>query len=209
MGRMTSLMALSATMLEDILSTFDNTVYGFVSGHMSEEMTRFMKYVTFWGSELAITVITLLILFTAFIWNKKEHLPFALLIAANIAIGALLNYILKQLIQRQRPDLLRLVEIGGYSFPSGHSMSSIIFYGFIAFLCIRYLKHRSKYFLAVILGLFVIMIGISRIYLGVHYASDVLGGFIFGSGWIILCIKLAERYGFLKKEGHVIITVDK
>jgi len=197
---MASLIMLSGTMLGEIITTFDNTVYTLVSGCMSEGLTRFMIFITFWGSEPAITIITLLILFTALILKRKKFFSYALLISVNIIIGALLNYILKQLFQRQRPDLLRLVEIGGYSFPSGHSMSSIIFYGFLVFLSIRYIKHWLKYCIAGILSMLIIVIGISRIYMGVHYASDVIGGFIVGLGWIILFIKFSERYGFIKRK---------
>lgn len=179
------------------MPAFDDAVYGFVSGFISDGTTRFMKFITFWGSGLALTVLTVMLLLAALLFRKKRTLPYALLIAVNIIMGALLNYILKQLFRRRRPDVLKLVEIGGYSFPSGHSMSSVIFYGFIVFLCLKYVKHRSKYLVAAVLGLLVLMIGISRVYLGVHYASDVLGGFIIGLAWLIFYIRLAERHGFL------------
>ncbi|MEN6314736.1 MAG: phosphatase PAP2 family protein [Clostridiaceae bacterium] len=193
----------TGNLLGKILSVFDNTIYELVSGFISAGMTRFMIFITFWGSELAVTILTVMILLSAFIFKKKKYLRYALLITVNIIIGALLNFILKQLFQRQRPDLLKLVEISGYSFPSGHSMSSMIFYGFIIFLCLRYAKHWSKHLVAAILSLLVFMIGISRIYLGVHYASDVLGGFIIGLAWLVFYIRLAERFGFLKRKEPV------
>lgn len=191
----------TGNLLGEILSVFDNTIYGPVSGFISAGMTRIMIFITFWGSETAVTILTLMILLFTLMFKKKKYLIYALLITVNIIIGALLNYILKQLFQRQRPDLLKLVEISGYSFPSGHSMSSAIFYGFIIFLCLRYAKHWSKYIAAAILSLLVFMIGISRIYLGVHYASDVLGGFSIGLVWLALYIRLAEGFGFLKRTG--------
>lgn len=193
----------TGNLLGKILSVFDNTIYELVSGFISAGMTRFMIFITFWGSEPAVTILTVVILLSALIFKKKKYLPYALLITVNIIIGASLNYILKQLFQRQRPDLLKLVEISGYSFPSGHSMSSVIFYGFIIFLCLKYAKHWSKYLAATILSLLVFMIGISRIYLGVHYASDVLGGFIIGLAWLVFYIRLAERFGFLKRKEPV------
>lgn len=193
----------TGNLLGKILSVFDNTIYELVSGFISAGMTRFMIFITFWGSEPAVTILTVMILLSALIFKKKKYLPYALLITVNIIIGASINYILKQLFQRQRPDLLKLVEISGYSFPSGHSMSSVIFYGFIIFLCLKYAKHWSKYLAAAILSLLVFMIGISRIYLGVHYASDVLGGFIIGLAWLVFYIRLAERFGFLKRKEPV------
>lgn len=156
-------------------------------------MTRFMRFITFWGSSWALIIISLVILFTAFIWKKKKYFLCSLLVPGNLAAGALLNFILKQLFHRQRPELLKLIEIGGYSFPSGHSMSSISFYGFLIYLSIRYIKRWPKYCIAGVLSLLIIAIGISRIYLGVHYASDVLGGYIVGSGWLVLFIRLSRK----------------
>lgn len=197
---MPSLIMLSETIWGKIISAFDSTVYGLISGYISEGMTRFMIFITFWGSELGTSIITFLILFATFVWKRKKYISYGLLISVNIIVGVLLNYILKQLFHRPRPDLLKLVEIGGYSFPSGHSMASMIFYGFLVYLSIRYVKHWSKYCIAGILGLLIIAIGISRIYLGVHYASDVLGGFIVGLGWLIVFIKLSERFVFSKRK---------
>ena len=191
---------LSETIFGKIVSAFDNTVYGLVSGYISEDMTRSMSFITFWGSELALTTISMVILFSAFISKSKRYHIYSLMVSANIVVGALLNYFLKQLFQRQRPDLLRLIEIGGYSFPSGHSMSSVVFYGFLIYLSIRYLKHWSKYCITGVLGLLIIAIGFSRIYLGVHYASDVLGGFIIGLGWLVLFIRLSDRFVISKEK---------
>ena len=190
---MPSLVVLSDTIPGKIVSTFDSAVYGFISVYISDDMTRFMKFITFMGSEWALTIISLVILFIAFVWKKKKYFLYGLMVPANLAAGSLLNFILKQLFQRPRPDLLKLIEIGGYSFPSGHSMSSISFYGFLIYLSMKYIKHWSKYCIIGTLSLLVLAIGISRIYLGVHYASDVLGGFIIGFGWLVLFIRLSRR----------------
>ncbi|HEX6922907.1 MAG TPA: phosphatase PAP2 family protein, partial [Bacillales bacterium] len=91
--------------------------------------------------------------------------------------------------QRQRPEIHRLIEVTGYSFPSGHAMGSFVFYGmlgyfFILFLKSEYLKAGSTLLMA---GL-IFMIGFSRVYLGVHYPSDVLAGFAAGGAWLTICI---------------------
>lgn len=182
--------------LWEAFSAFDNTVYDLISGCITESMTRIMRFLTFCGSEWMITALAAAFPVLVFIFRKKLLYRWSLAAAANIALGALLNEILKHLFLRTRPDLLQLVKISGYSFPSGHSMNSMIFYGFLIYMILKNMKHPGKYAITCALGLLVLMIGISRIYLGVHYASDVLAGFLTGLGWLTLSIKLMERYLF-------------
>lgn len=187
------MIVLTETVFFKIISAFDNLVYGYISSYISEGTTRFMKSVTFWGSGWTLTAISLIIAFTAIAVKKEKYFLCSLMAAINLAAGSLLNYILKQMFHRVRPDQLKLIEIGGYSFPSGHSMTAMIFYGFIIYLSIRYFRHWFKYCIAGILGVLIVAIGISRIYLGVHYASDVLGGFIIGLGWLVIFTKLSDK----------------
>jgi membrane-associated phospholipid phosphatase len=175
------------------ISTFDDAVYKFVSGFISDDMTRIMKFFTFLGSELTVTFLAVSLPILIFVLKKRKYYKTAVLMTANIALGALFNQILKYLFRRPRPDILRMIEISGYSFPSGHSMSSMIFYGFIAYLFIKNGRHWSRYLFAGAVGFMILMIGISRIYLGVHYASDVLAGLLIGLGWLILAIRTAEK----------------
>ena len=105
--------------------------------------------------------------------------------------GAVLNYILKNLFERARPDDFRIVAAFGYSFPSGHAMVSIYFYGMLAFLIARNIKSwQWRCFLTAITILFIVTMGISRIYLGVHYPSDVVAGYTAGSMWLLFSISL-------------------
>lgn len=197
--------------LLNIITAFDNAVYGFVSGFISESTTSIMKFITFFGSAQAFIAISLGMLAHSIIRGVKLNsskpgeksilkfprdrgLYFSLLIIVNLITGSLFNFILKQLFRRPRPELLKMIEIGGYSFPSGHSMTSLIFYGFIIYICLKYGRHWFKYCITVLLSLLVLFIGISRIYLGVHYASDVLGGFIIGTGWLILFIRVYSSF---------------
>jgi len=174
-----------------VLSTFDDAVYGFISGFISDGLTEIMKTITFFGSAPAFIFISSVLL--AINLFHKKYFMFSLLCAINLALGSLFNFILKQLFRRPRPDVLKLEEIGGFSFPSGHSMAAVIFYGFIIYACMKHFRHWVKYAIAAVLSLLILCIGISRIYLGVHYASDVLGGFILGIGWLILFIRTARR----------------
>jgi len=176
-----------------VISAFDDAVYGFMSGFISDSLTSIMKLFTFFGSAPVLISISLVFLLVNIFYKNKKYFIFSLLSAVNLALGSLFNFILKQLFRRPRPDVLKLIEIGGFSFPSGHSMISMIFYGFIIYMCLTQLRHMCKYLIAAGLSVLILCIGISRIYLGVHYASDVLGGFILGIGWLIIFMRSARR----------------
>lgn len=109
----------------------------------------------------------------------------------NLVGAALLNFLLKNLVQRPRPEGFRLVAAGGYSFPSGHSMVAMAFYGLLAYLVWRYEKDSiMRWLWSLSLGFIVAAVGISRIYLGVHYASDVLAGFCVAMAWLAIYTKV-------------------
>ena len=111
--------------------------------------------------------------------------------AVNLVCAVALNVLLKQLVQRPRPDGFRLIAETGYSFPSGHSMVAMAFYGLLAWMVWHYERDRFVRWLGVIgFGLVIALIGISRIYLGVHYASDVIAGFCVSLIWLALYTKL-------------------
>lgn len=111
----------------------------------------------------------------------------------NLAGSTILNQLLKFAIQRPRPDVsLRLVEIGGFSFPSGHSMAAMAFFGLFIWLTWRYVRdRRARVGLTAFLCVMIAAVGFSRVYLGVHYASDVLGGFCASLIWLAVYTKVA------------------
>ncbi|MFR3450586.1 MAG: phosphatase PAP2 family protein [Collinsella sp.] len=113
----------------------------------------------------------------------------------NLAGSTILNQLLKFAIQRPRPDVsLRLVEIGGFSFPSGHSMAAMAFFGLFIWLTWRYVRdRRARVGLTAFLCVMIAAVGFSRVYLGVHYASDVLGGFCASLIWLAVYTKVAGR----------------
>ena len=187
-------------MLEDIFEneqlTLDILVYRLVILNLrSEPLTVIMKVITNLSSAyilIAITIGTLI-----FIKNKKV----GLCVASNLIITTLLNQLLKYIVQRPRPDGYRLIAESGYSFPSGHSMVSMAFYGLIIYLIWKMVKNKKmKYISCGILGLLIPMIGFSRIYLGVHYASDVIGGFAISIVYLLLFTNIARSVLLLEKE---------
>ena len=115
----------------------------------------------------------------------------AISLAICLGGAALLNFLLKNLFERARPDMFKIISVTGYSFPSGHAMVSLCFYGMLAYLLCRHLPRLATQLL--VYGLTVVLVtavGFSRIYLSVHYPSDVLGGYIAGGTWLLFCVSL-------------------
>lgn len=139
----------------------------------------------FWA-QTAFTIIVMLLLLSVKKW--KASLWFGLM----VLIGAeFINSFAKDVFQRVRPDYVEnLIVQGGHAFPSGHSMGSMIILGGIIFLVHRYYSKQTalKIMVTLICALFIFLIGCSRIYLGVHYPSDVLGGFSLGASWLLFAI---------------------
>ena len=156
--------------------------YELVSEHLiSDKITPFVKGITQLGGVIGLIAIATIL--SIAIKNKRT----SLLIWGNLGISALLNQILKYIIQRPRPTEYRIIDESGYSFPSGHSMVSAAFYGFLIYLIFKNVKNKYlKWGLIILLSFLIIMIGTSRIYLGVHYTSDVLAGFLISISYLIV-----------------------
>ena len=155
---------------------------------ISDFVTPIAKFITNFGGAIFLSIATIALLLL--IKNKKIGLS----IFSNIVIITILNQLLKRILRRPRPTELRIVEETGYSFPSGHSMVSMAFYGYLIYLIYRYIKNKYiKWSLIVLLSILICLIGISRIYLGVHYTSDVLGGFLLSISYLVVYISLIKN----------------
>ena len=161
---------------------------------ISDFATPIAKFITNFGG--AIFIILLTVILIAVIKNKKIGLS----ILANLAIITILNQLLKRILQRPRPTEYRIIEESGYSFPSGHSMISMAFYGYLIYLIYKYVENKNvKWILISLLSVLICFIGISRIYLGVHYTSDVLGGFWISISYLVIYISAVNNV-FCRKE---------
>ena len=109
-----------------------------------------------------------------------------------VLLVVLLNQLLKFIIQRPRPDGFRLASVSGFSFPSGHSMVAMAFFGLLAWLVWHYERdRRMRNMFVAAFALVIVMVGLSRVYLGVHYASAVLAGFCVSAMWLALYTRIA------------------
>ena len=170
-------------------------MYGDIIGYklistflISDFVTPIAKFITNFGGAIFLSIATVMLFLL--IKNKKIGLS----IISNIVIITILNQLLKRILQRPRPTEFRIVEETGYSFPSGHSMVSMAFYGYLIYLIYRYIKNKYiKWSLIVLLSILICLIGISRIYLGVHYTSDVLGGFLLSISYLVVYISLIKN----------------
>ena len=174
---------------------FDKAIYMGVSRYQTTFITNICKIFTYLGGEIG-TFIMALITFV-FVWKKYNDKKTAMLIILNIVIITVINQILKHIMKRDRPVGYRLVNAHGYSFPSGHSMVAMGFYGYLIYLTWDITKHHSKTFLkvamTVILTSMILFIGLSRIYLGVHYASDVCAGLLLSFAYLIVFVAIYEK----------------
>ncbi|RTE09226.1 phosphatase PAP2 family protein [Paenibacillus whitsoniae] len=172
---------------EKHINYFDEAIITSIQGHESPMITCMMKVFTFIGGGIPVGIITILaILFLYFVLHHRVELT--LLIAVVIG-SALINTVLKTAYHRSRPMIHRIIEANGFSYPSGHSMTAFSLYGVLAFLLWRHIKtSSSRITLVVLSSLMVLLIGVSRIYLGVHYPTDVLGGFLASGCWLTVAI---------------------
>ena len=176
--------------MEKEIMKIDTIGYKIMSEHIiSEEVTPIAKVITEFGG--AIFLITLSIILLIVIKNKK----IGILIWINLAISTIINQVLKNIIQRPRPTEFRIINQNGYSFPSGHSMASMTFYGFLIYLIYKKVKNKYlKWTLISLLSILIILVGASRVYLGVHYTSDVIAGILISTSYLIMFTSIAKKY---------------
>lgn len=181
--------------LEGKTGEFDSFIYKIVTFNKTDFISGFYKFITNFASGIMVGIISLVFLI---IFKNKRYGGFIFLNVFNIFV---LNFVLKLLFMRDRPYELMIIDEVGYSFPSGHAMAAFGFYGFIIYLLWHFnLAKSAKIIFSVLLGVLIILIGVSRIYLGVHYASDVLAGYMVSLAYLILyitCVKKCLKFGDL------------
>ncbi|ETI66393.1 phosphatase PAP2 family protein [Neobacillus vireti] len=175
------------------INDFDSDIIAAVQGLESPTLTKVMKFFTFVGSTPVVIILCIFLIF--FLYKVLHHRLELILFIFAILGSAVLNQILKQFFHRVRPNFHRLIEISGYSFPSGHAMNAFTVYVILSFLLWRHIPSRWGRSVLIILSVFMVMaIGISRIYLGVHYPSDIIGGYLASGFWLTVAIWFFQFY---------------
>lgn len=182
-----------ASQINSGIYQLDETIMKLVYSFRSAPLTSLMFFISFLGG-FSLVFFSFLI-FLILVFKRFKHEAFLFLSA--FLVGFLINVGLKEYIARNRPEISPLYSEHLFSFPSGHAMNSLVFYLLLAFLIFRITKKRL---LTIICGLIamvlILLIGLSRIYLGVHFPSDVLGGFVAGIWWILTVLVIEKTLRF-------------
>lgn len=161
----------------NILRPFDLKIISYIQSLENEYLTVFYKMITIIADTYQSAIITILLV--TFLYLKKYYRE-ALFLAITMTTCGLAMPLLKNIFSRERPNIYRLIEISGYSFPSGHTTSATTMYLTLAIILLSIMKKLNKYFVFSIAVLGIVIIGSSRIYLGVHYPTDVMAGICLG-----------------------------
>lgn len=182
-------------------TAFDNNVFGFLRHYTTSGVTSKMIFLTYFGSQkFLFPAYCLLVLY--FLFFKKNRIRSFNIAAIGLSSVPLL-FIVKDLFKRHRPSDPLLAHVGGFSFPSGHSFSAFTFCGLLTYILWETQMNLIwKCIGSVLLFVFAASIALSRVYLHVHYASDVIAGFCLSVLWLTICIFVLNRVetGFVKRK---------
>ena len=184
----------------DPLTVVDREIAVWLHRHATPTLTEAMKFISLLASWPVVTGICVLM---ALYFTRKRSRDRLLALMLTIPVGMLVNAMLKYAFHRSRPAWDNpILMIASFSFPSAHAMAATLLYGLLAVFVVRKVQAWRWRVLAVLAaGLLVVLIGFSRLYLGVHYLSDVLAGMAAGSAWLALCL---TAVGSLRRHRDII-----
>ncbi len=190
---------LTNTLSSDTVANYDGKITEFVISYRTPELNKILQFITNLGDLYGYIVITTICSILFYFKFKNWHYVVQLVFV--IIISGLSNLALKEVINRARPTAEHLVSVQTLSYPSGHAMSATAFYGFLIYL-FYFLKINKwlKISLIFLCSFLIVSIGISRIYLGVHFPSDIAGGIIAGTIWLMFCILIFNIIDLFRRE---------
>jgi len=178
----------------DMLIGFDQPIQTAIRGDLPASLTFLFRTIT---HLIDIPVITTWVLIVAFIFNRKQWKLESYLMLGNLTLAGILIVTFKNIYQRPRPEILHLVEEKGFSFPSGHSLAVTIMVGTLIVIFSQRIKDQLwKRIVQILLGLYLVSVLISRVYLGVHYPSDVLASLCVGLGVLFIEFPFYDKLRF-------------
>ncbi|WP_147204093.1 phosphatase PAP2 family protein [Segetibacter aerophilus] len=174
-------------------TSFDFSVFKFLDRYRSNSVTQVLIFFTFFGS-LNFLLPAYILLSLYFVFFKKNNYKSFNITAIGLSSGLLL-YLIKNIFQRHRPPHPLIANVSGFSFPSGHSFSSFTFVGIIIYMLWKSERDLVwKCTGTAFLFILATIIAFSRVYLQVHYASDVIAGFCLSFVWLALCIFILDKF---------------
>lgn len=169
-----------------------------VANNRDNVLTKFFKVFTHIGSFYTLAVMALIGVVLLFFVFKKKRL--AIFTGGCFACVCVANFVIKQIVRRARPEHLMIIEETGYSFPSGHAMMTFAFFALLIYVVYKYVKNKPlKIILTVLFSLLIISVSFSRIYLGVHYFTDILAGWLITFAIVVTFIILYNSNLFVKR----------
>jgi undecaprenyl-diphosphatase len=176
---------LSLLVLFKVTEPLDSLIASFAIGMRNDHLTNIVTIITNIGGAYSLILITTLLLI--FIKNKK--VPFSILI--NLVCVFLTSQLFKLFFHRPRPDGVFLVNAGGFGYPSGHAMVSTAYFAFLIYLIMNNVKDKfMRILLTIILSILTVLISLSRIYLGVHYFTDIVGAVLLAIAYLTIFITI-------------------
>ena len=200
---------LAARVMAGDTQVMDETVLRWMNDMGAPWLDTVALEVTALGARLVVWMVVLVA--SVFLWHTRHHYSASLLWVAMIG-GGIVNSAFKMGFDRPRPDVFpwRTQHVGLASFPSGHAMTSIVVYGTLAFLVARLAPTRWLRGLTWGVAMLVILlIGWSRLYLGVHYPTDVLAGFVIGAAWAVVCGLGIEAVRYFRRRRPEVVVEEK
>ena len=178
----------------EMLVSFDQPIQTAIRGDLPETVTLLFRAIT---HLIDIPVIISWVLIVAFIFYRKQWKMESYLMLGNLTLAGILIVTFKNIYQRQRPEILHLVEEKGFSFPSGHSLAVTIMVGTLIVILSQRIKNTVwRKIVQILLSLYIVSVLVSRIYLGVHYPSDVIASLCVGLGVLFMEFPFYDKLRF-------------
>ena len=178
----------------EMLVSFDQPIQTAIRGDLPETLTLLFRAIT---HLIDIPVIISWVLIVAFIFYRKQWKMESYLMLGNLALAGILIVTFKNIYQRPRPEILHLVEEKGFSFPSGHSLAVTIMFGTLIVILSQRIKNTVwRKIVQILLSLYIVSVLVSRIYLGVHYPSDVIASLCVGLGVLFMEFPFYDKLRF-------------
>ena len=187
-----ALVALMVLIKNGGIVDFDTNVFNLVTANENSGLENMYRVFTFLASTIFVIVACLAILVISVFIRKKKM---GAVIFGSVVISTVVNNVIKLIFRRPRPEVRRLVVEKSFSFPSGHTMAAVTLYGVLIFFVMRSKLNKGlRIAISMVLGLFPIGVAVSRIYLGAHFASDVIGAAITSTALLLVETYFITKY---------------